>query len=156
MVALWFEAVGAWTLSPRWCRPRKEHEVLPVWKYVLAWLPMVLIAVANGALREAWYGKQLSELRAHQLSTITGVLLFGVYIWVLLRIWRPESPGQAFAIGLSWLGLTIAFEFLFGHYVAGHPWSKLFYDYNILEGRVWTVVLLWIAVAPYICFRLQH
>jgi hypothetical protein len=127
-----------------------------MWKYMLAWLPMVLIAVANGALRETWYGKHLSELRAHQLSTVTAVLLFGGYIGALLRVWRPESPGQALAIGSSWLGLTVAFEFLFGHYVAGHPWGKLFHDYNLVEGRVWIVVLVWITVAPYICYRLQN
>jgi hypothetical protein len=40
-----------------------------MWKYVLAWLPMVFIAIGNGAIREGWYGKYLSELQAHQLST---------------------------------------------------------------------------------------
>ena len=53
------------------------------------------------------------------------------------------------------LGLTIAFEFLFGHYIAGHAWSKLFQDYNILAGRVWAVVLLWVALAPWLFYRLQ-
>jgi hypothetical protein len=61
---------------------------------------MVVIAIINGAIREGWYGKHMSELRAHQISTVTGVLLFGVYIWVLMHIWRPESAGQALNIGL--------------------------------------------------------
>ena len=63
-----------------------------MWKYILAWVPMVLIAIANAVVRETCYGKHLSELQAHQISTATGVLLFGAYIWVLIRIWRPESP----------------------------------------------------------------
>ena len=50
--------------------------------------------IANGALREAWYGKHMSEVQAHQASTATGVLLFGIYIWVLIHIWRPVSSGQ--------------------------------------------------------------
>lgn len=116
---------------------------------------MVLIAIGNAVVREAWYGKHLSELRAHQFSTATGVLLFGAYIWVLLRIWQPDSTAQAFAIGLVWLGLTVAFEFLFGHFVAGKPWSRLFHDYNIFAGRVWIIVLIWIAIAPYLFYRLQ-
>jgi len=82
-----------------------------MWKYVLGWVPMVFIAIANGAVREGWYGKHLSELQAHQVSTITGVLLFGVYISVLVCLWRPASAGQAIAIGLVWLGMTVAFEF---------------------------------------------
>jgi hypothetical protein len=49
-----------------------------MWKYVLAWFPMVAIAIANGVVREAWYGKYLSELAAHQISTLIAVILFGV------------------------------------------------------------------------------
>ncbi|MCP5065804.1 MAG: hypothetical protein GY946_04495, partial [bacterium] len=96
-----------------------------MWKYVLAWFPMVAIAIANGVLRQAWYGKHLGELQAHQISTLTGVVLFGVYIWFVVRVWRPVSATQAIAVGLLWLAMTVAFEFLFGHYVAGHPWDRL-------------------------------
>jgi hypothetical protein len=133
-----------------------ESNELAMGKYILMWVPMVLIAFGNALVREGWYGKHLSELRAHQISTATCVLLFGVYIWVLVRTWQPDSPRQAFAVGLAWLGLTVAFEFLFGHFVAGHPWGRLFHDYNIFAGRVWILVLIWIAVAPYLFYRLQR
>ena len=126
-----------------------------MWKYVLAWVPMVFIAMANGALREGWYGKHLSALHAHQLSTATGILLFGVYIGALMRIWRPASGGQAIAIGLVWLGMTVAFELLFGHYVVKRPWRDLLHDYNLFAGRVWLVVLVWVSIAPYVFYRLQ-
>jgi hypothetical protein len=122
-------------------------------KFILAWIPMVLIAILNGIVREAWYANHLPELRAHQVSTLTAVVLFGIYIWVIIRVWRPESSRQAILIGLIWLALTVAFEFLFGHFVMGHPWSRLLNDYNILAGRVWSVVLLWITVAPYVFYR---
>jgi hypothetical protein len=126
-----------------------------MWKYFLAWFPMVLIAIANGALREAWYSQYLSESRAHQVSTASGVLLFGVYIWMLLRIWKPTSANQALTIGFLWLCLTIAFEFLFFHYVMGHPWSSILHDYNIFAGRVWIAIPIWITVAPYVFYREQ-
>ena len=124
-------------------------------KYVLAWIPMVLIAIVNGALREATYGKHMSELQAHQISTLSGLLLFSAYIYVVIRTWRPDTSKQAITVGLIWLGLTVAFEFLFGHYVVGHPWSKLLYDYNVFAGRVWVAVLIWVTVAPYVLYRLQ-
>jgi hypothetical protein len=126
-----------------------------MWEYVLAWLPMVFIAIGNGAIREGWYGKYLSELQAHQISTVTGVLLFGGYIWLLIRIWRPASAEQAIAIGLVWLGMTIAFEFLFGHYVAKRSWSDLLHDDNIFAGRVWLVVVVWVTLVPYLFYQLQ-
>ena len=126
-----------------------------MFKYLLAWVPMVVIAIANAALRESVFARRLSELRAHQISTVTGVLLFGVYIWGITRIWRPASAGQAFAIGLIWLGLTVVFEFLFGHYVMGNPWSRLIHDYNLSAGRLWPVILLWITLAPYAFYRIR-
>ena len=129
--------------------------VLAVLKYVLAWLPLVMIAMINGALRESLYGQYLGEVRAHQVSTVTGVLLFGIYIWALVRYMRPDSSNQSIVIGIVWLGMTVAFEFIFMHYVAGRSWEVLLNDYNIFAGRVWVVVLIWIAVAPYVFYRLQ-
>lgn len=85
-----------------------------MWRYILAWMPMIFIGIINGTIREFTYGKYLSELRAHQVSTLTGVLLFSLYIWAVIHFWSFESPKQALVIGCIWLGLTIAFEFLFG------------------------------------------
>lgn len=48
--------------------------------YFLAWFPMVLIAIANAALREAGYKRYVGELAAHQISTLTGCILIGVYV----------------------------------------------------------------------------
>jgi len=125
-------------------------------KYVLAWVPMVFIAIGNGILREHWYGKRLPELAAHQISTCSAIFLFGVYTWVLIWFWQPSSSIHSVQIGLCWLALTVAFEFLFGRFVAGHSWGKLLYDYNIFSGRVWILVLVWITVAPYLFYRIQR
>jgi hypothetical protein len=122
-------------------------------RYILAWFPMILIAIINGTIREVAYSKYLDELRAHQVSTATGVLLFGLYIWVLMHFWSFDSPQQALTVGFIWLGLTVAFEFIFGHYVVGHSWSELLSDYNILTGRLWIVVLIWITIAPLVFYR---
>jgi hypothetical protein len=113
---------------------------------------MVVIAIANGVARQMWYGPHLSELRAHQLSTLTGLILFGLYIWISLRLFPPANASQALSIGFLWLGLTVTFEFLFGHYVAGHSWRLLFQDYNLLAGRLWVLILLWVTVAPYLFY----
>lgn len=127
-----------------------------IWRYILAWLPMVLIAIINAGIREYTYAKFLGELRAHQLSTLTGIFALGLYIWLITSIWPIHSTSQAFIIGFIWLGLTLAFEFLFGHYVMHNPWSRLLADYNILAGRVWIFVLIWTAIAPVIFFSMRR
>ncbi len=126
-----------------------------MWKYVLAWFPMIPIAIANGVLRQFGYGPYLGELAAHQVSTLTAGILFGVYIRLIIRGWPPRSGAQAIRVGLLWLALTVAFELLFGHYVAGHAWADLLHDYNLLAGRVWPLLLVWITVAPFLFLRLR-
>ncbi len=117
---------------------------------------MLIIAIANGALRQLTFAKSMSELRAHQLSTLTGSVLIGIFIWVVVRIWRPSSARQALAIGIVWLVLTVAFEFIFGRFVMHHPWTRLLNDYNLYEGRLWTVFLAWLTIAPYLFFRIRR
>lgn len=124
-------------------------------RYVLLWVPMIVIAIANAALRESVFRRFTDELTAHQLSTASMILLFGAYIWLVTGRWRLEPAGRAVAVGLLWLAMTVAFEFLFGRFAMGHPWSRLLHDYNIAAGRVWALVPLWLAVAPYVMFRLR-
>ena len=44
--------------------------------------------------------------------------------------------------GIMWVALTVAFEFLAGHYVFGNSWKRLTADYNVFRGRIWILVLL--------------
>jgi hypothetical protein len=124
-------------------------------KYSLAWIPMVFIAILNGIFRESVLSRRLSELRAHQLSCLTGVLLLFGYTWLLSLKWPLETRTQSLTVGVIWLLLTVAFEFSFGHYVAHHSWEKLFQDYNILAGRLWVLVLLGVGLLPLIVFKLR-
>jgi hypothetical protein len=126
-----------------------------IWRYTVAWLGLVVLGIINGMIRNSVYAKVLGELLAHQVSTVTLIVLIGLYTWVLSGWWKIQSTRQAVAIGLIWLTLTVIFEFLFGHYVVGHPWSRLLHDYNILQGRVWVLVLIWTAVVPYFMYRLR-
>ena len=120
--------------------------------YILFWLILLVIAVANGFIREATYGRKLTELHAHQLSTLTGMLLSGVAVWGFSRFAPIESERNAIYIGGVWLVLTIAFEFLFGRLVGRYSWRKLVFDYNLLAGRVWLVFLLWLLLLPYVVY----
>ena len=126
-----------------------------VLKYTIAWIPMVFMAIVNGAVRQLGYGKVLNELPAHQLSCLTGIALFFIYTWCLSLYWPLESSNQALTIGLIWLALTVAFEFLFMHYGAKVSWDKLFHDYNVLAGRLWVLVLVSVFLLPYGVFKLR-
>jgi len=136
--------------------PGRAGRFTSMWKLLAAWFAMLLVAVANGALRDFTYGRRMDELTAHQLSTAIGVVLLAIVIrWYVSRH-PPDSGRQAVSIGLAWMALTVAFEFLFFHYVGGRSWAELLADYDVLAGRVWIAVPAWVAVAPYLFFRLRR
>lgn len=122
---------------------------------ILFWIPMVFIAILNGIIRNSVYQKYTGELSAHQISTFTIIILIGVYTWFIIPFLKLQFARQAIAVGLIWLILTIAFEFIFGHFVVGHSWSKLLADYNIWDGRLWILVLIWTTIAPFVIFKLR-
>ena len=123
--------------------------------YLVCWFGLVALAILNGTLRVKVYGQFLTELSAHQVSTLLGILIFAIYIWIITGVWKLPSATVALSVGALWLIMTILFEFGFGHYVMGHSWDKLLHDYNILAGRIWILVLIWTFIAPYIFYRLH-
>ena len=122
---------------------------------ILLWLPMVGIAVLNGAVREAVFVKRVGGPRAHRLSTLILIVLLGIYMWWAVPMAAPHSAIDAAALGLLWLALTVAFEFLFGHYAGKQPWRAVLADYNLAAGRLWALVPAWVAIAPYLFFKLR-
>ena len=122
--------------------------------HILFWFALMLIAIGNGALREMTYGRIMGELPAHQLSTLSGVIFSGIAVYILSRIHALESAQQAWIVGIAWLLMTVAFEFLFGHFVMGHPWSRLLHDYDLFAGRLWLLFLLWVLAMPYLFYKI--
>ncbi len=124
-------------------------------KYLLLWFPMLFIAILNGTLREFVFRKFTGELTAHQLSTITLLLFFSIYIhFVVIKI-PPGSSLNALLIGLMWVVLTLLFEFGFGRY-RGNSWETLLHDYNIVKGRLWVLIPIWVAITPYLFYKLRN
>jgi hypothetical protein len=61
-------------------------------RHTFAWLILVVAAIINGAIRETVYKNNLDDLRAHQVSTFTGIVLFGVIIWGMSRSTKNNAP----------------------------------------------------------------
>jgi hypothetical protein len=124
-----------------------------LYKHILWWFAFPFLAIFNATIRELVYKKPLGDLTAHQISTATGIIFFGIIFYLIFRKWKIESVKHAILIGLIWLGLTILFELGFGYYVMGNSWQKLLQDYNLAEGRVWSLFLVWITIAPFAFYK---
>ena len=123
--------------------------------WLVAWLGLPVLGIANGALRDTTYKQATGELAAHQLSTATLLGLMATYLWVLEGRWPIRTRREAFAIGGSWALLTVLFEFDFGHYVVRDSWSSLLHAYNLADGQVWAAVPLWTLVGPEVIRKLR-
>lgn len=124
-----------------------------LFRYAFAWLPMAVLAVINGAVRELGYGPHLSELAAHQLSSLSAILLFTLYAFWLGRVQPLASDRQAVLAGGIWLVLTLAFEFGMVMLVRGMPVRSALKDYDLFSGRVWVLVLAVVAALPWAVHR---
>ncbi len=116
-------------------------------RVVGVWLLLAVLANINGLVRNFGYGQFVSELTAHQISAV-------IFIFILLGVSylffgkKDYTVKELWLAGSMWLVMTVIFEFLFGHFVIGHSWQKLFFDYNLLAGRLCSVVLLVTLLAP--------
>lgn len=123
---------------------------------VLVWMLIVPVAIANGMLRELLLVPTLGEPAARAISSLT--LATAVVLVARMSLARigPATLSAAWTVGLIWLALTLAFEFLAGHYLFGAPWQALLAEYNVAAGRLWIVVLVAALVSPPMMFRVAH
>ncbi len=120
-----------------------------------AWLLLLAVMMVNGTFRVLVLQPRLGEDAARQAACVTGIALI-LGTTAFLHPWLgPVGTGGLIAVGLFWLVLTVAFEFLFGHYVAGMTFESLAAEYDLARGRLWPLVLLVVLVAPTITSRVR-
>jgi hypothetical protein len=120
------------------------------------WFLLLIAAMVNGTVRQAVLLPLMGEQNGRFVSTLLlSAFIFGIG-WLTSGFLDPGSSRDAYAVGALWLGLTLCFEFLAGHFLFGASWSKLLEDYNLAEGRIWILVLVTTALTPVIVFRLDR
>jgi hypothetical protein len=77
----------------------RERTATGLRPWLVAWLGLPVLGIANGALRDATYKRATGELAAHQLSTITLLGLMAAYLWVLEGRWPIRTSREALASG---------------------------------------------------------
>jgi len=77
---------------------------------LLAWLLILCLAVANGALREAVLIPSLGRSFGLVLSGVLLSLLIALVAYAFVRSRTRHSPAQGMFVGVFWLFLTLVFE----------------------------------------------
>ena len=124
------------------------------WKAALVWLGIACLAVANGVLREKLMVPQWGRHIALPLSGITLCMLVFLAAWFCRGFIGAKTGTVQWLVGVQWVLMTLAFEFLFGHYVAGKSWAVLLQSFNIATGDLFSLVLVVSLLSPRLAARI--
>jgi len=112
------------------------------------WGVILICAIANGAARTSLISPRFGEQIGHVISTLILCVVIFLVTSATIRWIKPEIMTNAILIGILWILMTVAFEFLAGHYLFGTSWEKIIADYNIARGRIWILVLVATLISP--------
>lgn len=120
---------------------------------IAIWLVILIMAIVSAAIRE----KLLTPVIGSGLALPTGGLILSVIIVLIAFVSIPffsSTESKAYiAIGITWFALTLSFEFLFGHFVAGKPWLEVVHVFDVRKGNLFVVALLATLIAPWLAAK---
>jgi len=122
---------------------------------IVIWLLLAVLAVATAGLRTGFITPRIGEGWGHIVGTVILCIVIFFVAWLSIGWIYPAGARDAQHIGILWVLMTLAFEFLAGHYVFGNSWEKLLADYNVVRGRIWVLVLITTYFAPRLALLLR-
>lgn len=122
----------------------------------IIWFLLGFLAILNGAVREAFIRPAVGEQAGHVVSTLIFCLVILAVAVGSLGWISPASRRDALTVGIVWVLIAFAFEFLAGHLLFGYSWEMLLADYDIFRGRVWVLVPLTTLLAPLWAYRIRR
>ena len=127
-----------------------------IWRGVVVWCGIIIVEVFHGIARTVFLAPLVGDFRARQIAVFTGSILILIVAAAFVGWIRPARVGEAVAVGIVWLVLTLAFEIAFGRYVVGAPWSRIAADYDLLRGGLLPIGLVVLTLAPLIAARVRR
>jgi hypothetical protein len=125
-------------------------------KSIAIWLILILVESLNGTIRMLWLVPSVGELRAHQISFVTGSLLILTIATLFVRWLNLSTFWASIGVGVLWMLLTVGFEVGLGRLVFGYSWAQIAADYNLSQGRLMAIGLVLLVLAPLIANKLRH
>jgi hypothetical protein len=119
------------------------------------WLVLIGVEFVHGVLRTLFLVPRIGDFRSRQVGVFTGSLLI-LLVAYLSANWLRGNAESLIRIGLLWVGLTVAFELLFGHFAFGRSWASLREDFDLAHGGLMPLGLAILASAPLIAARLRR
>ena len=125
-------------------------------KTSMIWMIIALLAILNGIFRESILVTNLGQNTALSMSGIMLCMIVFIVTYISFPLFGKHHALTYFFIGLQWVIMTLLFEFLFGHYVMGKPWSSIFQVFNIMRGNLFIIVLIVSLFSPLLVAKIKN
>jgi hypothetical protein len=123
-----------------------EHRI-PRARALGIWLLLVATESVHGIVRGLLLEPQLGDLRAREVSVLTGAVLIALVFWLTLPWLGSQSVRRWWQLVVMWLVVTLAFELALGRAV-GLSWDRIWSDFDPRRGGLLAFGMLIIAVSP--------
>lgn len=134
----------------------KNHTLFIVLKSLWIWVAIIPLAIINGIMRESVLVPLIGESYALPMSGISlCIMIFGVCLFGIPRL-GPGSSRTYGIMGVLWVLMTIAFEFVFGMWGAGKSFAELIKAYDITTGNLWSMIVLFVGVSPLLTAKIKR
>lgn len=117
-------------------------------------LAIIAAETLHGTLRQWLLAPAVGDLRARQLSIISGSALILAVVWLMHRWVGAYTRRQCAVVGALLVLLVVAFEVTLA-VTLGYTWARITQDYNPARGGFMLLGLAWLAAAPWVVSRLR-
>ncbi len=126
-----------------------------LFRALLVWILIIIAESIHGTLRQLFLAPLIGDFPARRISVFTAILVIFLVTYLFIRWIKAPSTTALLTIGLTWIILTVLFEFVLGIFVLDYTWRRMFEDYNILRGGLMGLGLLFMFFAPYLAGKIR-
>ena len=120
----------------------------------VTWLILAILMPLNGMVRELFLKRIVPPDAAEGVSALLGIAIILAVTWRSFRDTPAHYPALSLlAISGILVGLTVIYESAIGLWVDHKTWEELIANYRVWEGHPWPLVLLTLAVTPFLWRR---
>ncbi|MEP6765210.1 MAG: hypothetical protein ABJB66_12905 [Gemmatimonadaceae bacterium] len=123
-------------------------------RFIVTWLSMAVSMTVNGVFRELILKRFFASRVSDVMSAIIGVVLIGLITRVGFRPFNiSTSTVTLITTSVLLVVLTVVFESTLALFVDHKSWSEIGAHYNLRRGELWSLVLAFLALTPFIWGR---
>jgi 4-amino-4-deoxy-L-arabinose transferase-like glycosyltransferase len=127
-------------------------------KSIAFWFVLLMIALVNAVVRETTYKPLLTPLIgmwAHQISTVTAIVLFFIAIYIFLKNIKEKFSQKDLVIsGFIWLTMTLIFETIMNRFIRNLSFEEIIQTYYFWKGETWIFVLISLLISPQVALKI--